>query len=614
MGRTDVEEVVSLPYPIDSPARVFTVGKELIILFTIKQSLFNLRSLDGGKSWSQPAQVEYGVKSLPDPKGSLFHPQSFNDPNSLIRLANFQSRSKLSDVYAITEYEGRFVLVEAVQSVLKVGMLTTGEKGVYYEFIGKTKLVDGDKITSLDIASEGERLVAILVQDNELYAARLTLNLTSRAPYYYNLDRFNIYAIYTYSRESYYDNPDDGGDPDGGWGERDTYYGGYRSAPVNQPGNIFLSTSSWVRNEVKEMLFGEPAIETKTGVFILVNTPSHRRIITRPRANGVPLSSHMAMSLAPIHEFLHTTHSGAHFNDHDYHVTWGSNISYDRHLAEGASHNWQHWFVFDGTAPSPQISVTDAFRDDPIASQPYSGDPSVVGYVNALDHFIPGLWEVTGDRRTCDYWNDDTCQSQYSTLLHCGMNSLYFKGDDLCPGCSEEIVRHLVEATGDHFDIDEYQHAEGAYLEFPIRNRAGCTNWGVADEDLDLNGLVEVNGVAIPSSEFETYSARGVRVGEDSINYTRVDLSPYLRDGVAATIAFNPRNRFDPATRLWISGIQLVNGRGARYPMHPIGDDVIHRLSSKSYDSECEYQYWNLSSNDTGDDALTVAFIPHVHP
>jgi hypothetical protein len=430
-------------------------------------------------------------------------------------------------------------------------------------------------------------------------------NIINRAPFFYNKDLFNVWVVNTFSKDSGFDSSDTVDD-------KDTIFNGHRI-----PGTTMVSTERDGIRHAKRIITGEPYTRNFYG-FALFNAEEGETVAIPPwDTHGVPLSIHRINSLPSIHEYIHTNSGGFAMGDHDRHNQSGKNVnkSFDSILDEMGAHNWQHWFVFEGPAKSRLIEVTDDYRTGLIewvnsgedkyryhtTHFAYSEDPDSPHYVDALSLFNVGLWES----ELTDV-EDLNSSKQYSALRACAMNSMLHHAQIFCPVCSEIIVKTLQKAAGIvdedagiFFDVAAFQRAPGVYLEFQARNKKIC---GAEDFPPAINpeNLVEVNGHTIATSDISSYESEDWAVHLIS----RIDITPWVTPGTPATVIFKQRSPEDEETRIWLPGVQIVNERGARYPVQPVGEALIQRLHEK-HAPECDYEYWDLSEGD-----LTLTFQP----
>jgi hypothetical protein len=449
-------------------------------------------------------------------------------------------------------------------------------------------------------------------RDKFLEAAKLmTANIVNRAPFFYNQDLFNVWAVSTFSKDSGFDSSPTVDD-------KDTIFGAY------QQNAITFSTKQNGIIHARRVVTGNPNKPHFYG-FMFFNVPEDQRVYICPCENvGVPMPYYRNNSQVPIHEYCHTRDFGGGFSlgDHDYHnqIALNANKSFDSNLTPTGQHAWQHWFVFVGPAASRLIQLTDAYRQGLInwiangnsgatywiENFPYSDDPNSPHYVDALSLFNVGLWES----ELSDV-PDLRLNQQYTALRACAMNSLTRHVQIFCPVCSEIIVKHLQtvagivnESAGRPFDAIAFQGAPGAFLEFQFKNYILTPNGPQSPPALNLENLVIVNGHTVPVGNIFTY---------ESDDYTlhligRVDLNQWVTPGVPATVVFRNPSPPSQETRIWIPSIQILNSKGARYPMQPMGEALIARLHQK-HAPQYDYEFWDLSEGD-----LTITFTPNTIP
>lgn len=435
-------------------------------------------------------------------------------------------------------------------------------------------------------------------------------NITNRAPFNYNRDLFNIWVVNTFSKDSGFDSSDT-------LNVKDTIFDGYRGS-----GNIVLTKQDGIAH-ARRVITGQSSAPDFYG-FVIFNPPAGETVaLPTSDAHGIPMPPDRTNSLVPVHEYLHT-HAGAGgfaLGDHERRNQPSNNVnkSFDGILTAAGSHAWQHWFVFDGPAPSRLVELSPAYRDGLVAwiaagndkwnyhwsHFPYSEDPASPYYVSALSLFNVSLWES----ELSDV-EDFAADQQFTALRACSMNSLLHHAQLFCPICSEVIVKHLQTAAGivddiagQPFDVVEFQGASGAFLEFQLKNLQVC---GEVDFPPSLNvvNLIEVNGQALPTTAISVYESADYALH----HIGRVNIGPWIAPGLPATVVFRERPTTDGETHLWLPGIQIVNAKGARYPMQPVGQPLIDRLNQK-HAPECDYEYWDLSEG-----ALTVTFTPNPTP
>jgi len=455
-----------------------------------------------------------------------------------------------------------------------------------------------DQVANIFIVGEG---FTYADRDQFMRAAEvLTLNIESRAPFRFHPERYNVWAVADYSKQRYYDHAD--------FGERDTLFNARNTA------GLIVSPRVWASAYFDRLLhsynfIGTPPRTHDSG-FIIINTTPDKEIAITPNDPGVPLSPFRVNDSVPIHEWMHTNQSGFGLGDHDLHDSSGKddNKSFDSRFSPSTSppHAWQEWFTFGGLAPSRRIEVTSAYRSAPDTQPPFSSSPSSASYVSARDHLNMGLWESVDSFN----WDFNGTARQYQPLLGCLMNSRHFHGEELCPICSEIVVSALMEDQEQTYSRASHRSASGAFLELYARNPAGCGT-GSAAADLNLEGLVQVNSTVLPATAFEVPERHGMRIGgiSDPQVVARVNLTPYVAAGVRATVTFRVRTSTDPERRLYVPGVQILNGRGARYSVEPASSTVATALANKAFDTNCAYQYWNLST--PGDGQLALSFVPN---
>ncbi|MBZ5497654.1 MAG: M64 family metallopeptidase [Acidobacteriia bacterium] len=453
----------------------------------------------------------------------------------------------------------------------------------------------------------------VIVTEGFTYAERdrayamcqeMMVNVMNRAPFFYNKDLFNFWAVITYSKDS-------------GWSDPtatpplETIFGSTRVSNQLVPG-ILPMPHAWL------LLTGNRTVAHYYG-WALFNGV----VATRPYDDaGASLCEAHLHSIPGIHEYLHTVTGGFNLGDHDLHDNRFKiiNKTFDGTFSSTGAHAWQDWFVF-GTTPtaSRKIPVTDAYRTGLLAwvnagntpgsyaGFPYSTDPTSPSYVDALSLFQVGLWESELPDIA-----DLAADPMFTALRACLMNSQDHHSHALCPICSRVIVEHLHTVAGMPFVLRDYQNTPKAFLEFQSRNQRACGT-STRPDALDLNGLVVVNGHPIAASEFMTYQADTLEL----VYVSRMDLTPWVTVGTPATIEFKRRSLGE--TRIWIPGIQVLNGRGARYSTQPVdiilpsGESLVTRLHDKHPTSRsvlnalgCDYEYWDLAEGD-----FALRFMPH---
>jgi hypothetical protein len=436
-------------------------------------------------------------------------------------------------------------------------------------------------------------------------ARAMTDTIRNTAPFFYNQDLFNVWVVNAFSRQSGFDSSPTVDD-------RDTILNGYR-----HDGNIITTKRDGIMH-ARRLITGAQSAANFYG-FVFFNAPAHDVAISPSDMSGVPLSYERANSLVPLHEYLHT-HMGAGgfaLGDHDYRNQPFNTVnkSFDRSFSATGSHAWQHWFVFSGSAPSRLIEVTDAYRSGLISWSnsgqdirnyhtthfAYSEDPGSEHYVDALSLFNVGLWES----ELSDV-PDLRASPLYSALRACGMNSLLHHARILCPICSEKIIEHLQmaagivdESAGHPFDVMGFRKASGSYLEFQGRNDKVC-NDATFPPPIGLDGLVMVNGHTFAPGDISCHAV------EYNAFYQvcRVNITNWVTPGVQSTVVFKGSSAPAGDARIWLPGIQLVNGKGARYPVQPQGTALVQKLHEK-HTPECDYEYWDVRQGD-----LTLTFVP----
>ena len=450
------------------------------------------------------------------------------------------------------------------------------------------------------------------VEKDQFWQAARTMadNITNRAPFFYNKDLFNVWIVNTFSKDSGFDSSEIDDD-------KDTLFDGYRGT-----GTSVVTRHDGIAHACR-VITGESSAPNFYGFVFINPLPGEIVYIAPWDARGVPMPFDRANSLVPIHEYLHT-HGGAGgftLGDHDRHSQPSNyiNKSLDGTLIATGDHAWQHWFVFSGPAASRLVELSPNYRNglatwiadgnDPFSYHlshfPYSDDPTSPHYVSALSLFNVGLWES----ELSDV-SDLNADRQFTALRACGMNSLLHHAPLFCPICSEVIVRYLQTAAGivdedanQPFDVTAFQTAPGAFLEFQLKNRKVC-------DDIDypppfnLENLIAVNGQTVPTTAISVYEFE-----HNALNLIgRVDIEPWVAPGLPAIVVFQERPATNGETRLWLASVQFVNGKGARYPMQPVGQPLIDRLNQK-HAPECDYEYWDLADGD-----LTLTFSPNMVP
>jgi hypothetical protein len=84
-----------------------------------------------------------------------------------------------------------------------------------------------------------------------------------------------------------------------------------------------------------------------------------------------------------------------------------------------------------------------------------------------------------------------------------------------------------------------------------------------------------------------------------------VDLTALVSPGAQATVVFNQQPILAGETHLWLPGLQILNRKGARYPVQPAGAALVDRLRQK-YAPQCDYEFWDLAEGD-----FTIIFTPN---
>jgi hypothetical protein len=451
----------------------------------------------------------------------------------------------------------------------------------------------------------------VLTADGFTYAERdhlyaiyqdMTANIVNRAPFVFNQDLYNVWGILTFSKDSGWNDPT-------ATPPRETMFGSSEAGniPTSQHDPMKHATLLLTGKSYPPHYYGWTFFNGVCGI--------------RPVDNyGVWMCELRLHSLPSIHEYMHTYTGGFDFGDHELRANHLKivNKSFDKTFSPTGNHAWQDWFVFSGTAPSRFIPVTDQFRAGVLAwvtagntprsyqGFPYSTDPTSPSYVDALSLFQVGLWE--SDMADVADLNADPL---YTALRSCHMQSQIHQGTQFCPICSRVIVEYLSSIAGVPFTIGGFQNAPGAYLEFQSRNQTYCDG-SVASAPFSLDNLVAVNGHDLSASDFFVYQS-----DDTSLRFVaRANLTPWVTAGSPATIVFKQRSAGE--TRLWIPSIQVLNGKGARLPLHPAqttlpsGKTLVARLhemhpatQSEAYFG-CGYEFWQLSEGD-----LTLTCVPH---
>jgi hypothetical protein len=426
-------------------------------------------------------------------------------------------------------------------------------------------------------------------------AREMTANIINRAPFYYHKDLFNVWVINAFSKDSGFDVSDTADN-------KNTIFDGYRL------GTVMVSTRHDGIKHARRVITGDPGTRNFYG-FMFINAEETETVAIIPwDTHGVPMPYYRANSMVPIHEYMHTSVGGFSLGDHERRnqsSRHGINKSFDRTFSETGSHDWQHWFVFGGPAESRLIEVTDEYRNGLInwvangndkyayhrSNFAYSEDPTSNHYIDALSLFSVGLWES----ELTDV-EDLSATPQYTALRACFMNSLLHHAQIFCPICSEIIVKHLQtvsgivnENAGHPFDSIAFKEENGAYLEFQLKNRKVCDDENFPPS-IDIEDFIVINENTVGTDEISIYES------EDYALHLigRIDLSTWIYPDSPDTITFKKRPSTDSETHLWIPGIQIVNKNGARYPMYPVGEELITRLH-QNHAPQCDYEYWDLS-------------------
>lgn len=126
-----------------------------------------------------------------------------------------------------------------------------------------------------------------------------------------------------------------------------------------------------------------------------------------------------------------------------------------------------------------------------------------------------------------------------------------------------------------------------------------CSESG-AQPPLNLSGLLTVNGYPVPTASILTYASEDYYV----YGLARVNLEPFVNSGTPATVVFRQQPAAAKETHLWLPGLQILNGKGARYPVQPDGPTLLDRLHQK-HAPQCDYEYWDLAEGD-----LRITFTP----
>lgn len=427
----------------------------------------------------------------------------------------------------------------------------------------------------------------------------LTNNLLSRAPFSLNKHLLNVFAVSSYSKESYYDDND--------WGDRDTIFDAWRDGDATMVAVRKDAMAHAIRVVHDRTAFGTPPPLPTTNYGVTIyNSPPGKLVAIAPwDVSGVPVDPEHTHAEVIVHEFMHT-HQGAfalgdheRFNQPSNYV----NKSFDGRMSPTADppHAWQEWFTFASPAMSRLIPVTDAFR----ANQnlpPYSSDPASASFVSALDYLNPGLWE--GWRFV------DVNTRQYAPHHTCMMNTNAPRTETFCPICSERIASVLTTQAGGSFSRAAFRGAAGSYLDFPLQSMSGCGHEQTSDASFNLTDLIRVRSgsgtwTTIPASAIEKYDVGG-NTDRAYSDMGRVNLAPWLTPGQTATVAFQPRLSSDPGRFVYLPSVQVVNSKGARYSMQPADTAITNALLSKVYAVSCSHMHWDLAANGE----LRLTFMP----
>ena len=427
----------------------------------------------------------------------------------------------------------------------------------------------------------------------------LANNLLSRAPFYFNKNSINVWAVAGYSKQPYYD--------DNTWGSRDTLFDGARDGTTN-----IVSSGRDPMNHAVRMLHDRTfpntgGLPTRNYGVTIYNSPPGKFVGILPwDTSGVPVAPDRVHSAVVIHEFSHTHNGGFTVGDHElYNQSDNVNKSFDGRVSATASppHAWQEWFNFASPAVSRLIPVTEAFRADS-SQPPYSPNPASPSFVSALDYLNPGLWES---------WRAGaTATTRQYTMLHaCMMNTNAPRSEVYCPICSERIASVLETNAGRTFTRAAFRGAQGAYLEFPLQVMSACGNEVATPANLNLSGLIRVRSgsgawVTVPPSAIEVNDFGGIN-DASSADMGRVNLGSWVTPGQVATVAFQTRSSGDPARFVYLPSVQVVNSKGARYPIEPADSTIASALQQKVYDVNCGHTHWDLAANGE----LRLSFTPH---
>jgi hypothetical protein len=419
-------------------------------------------------------------------------------------------------------------------------------------------------------------------------AQTLATNLLSRAPFYFNKNLFNIFAVSAYSKQSNYDDND--------WGSRNTIFDASRDGDTNIVSADRDPIDHAIRMIHDRTALSNPPLPTRNYGVTIYNSPPGKFIGILPWDTiGVPVGPDRTHSAVVIHEFMHTSNGGFGVGDHEiYNQGQNVNKSFDGRMSATASppHAWQDWFTFTSPAVSRLIPVTAAFRADP-NQPPYSSDPASPSFVSALDYLNSGLWES---------WRaSGGSPLQYAMHHACMMNTNAPRTETFCPICSERVVSVLTTQAGGTFSRATLRAAAGAYLEFPLQTMSGCGNENATAINLNLTGLIRVRSgtgawTTVPVSAIETYDVGG-QSDTSTADMGRVNLAPWITAGQVITVAFQPRTSSDPARFLYLPSIQVVNSKGARYSMQPTDTAIRNALTQKVYNVNCGHMHWDLAAN-----------------
>lgn len=441
---------------------------------------------------------------------------------------------------------------------------------------------------------------------NRLYemCKEMTANIVERAPFFYNQDLFNVWIVITYSRDA-------GLSSSATDIAKDTIFGGYLIPP-----NTRVTRHDGMKH-ARLVIAGDPSAANFYGWVFFTESGG----ILPSDFSGVAICEADTRSEVAIHEFMHTYAGAGGFalGDHERRNQAGQNVnkSFDRSLDPAGTHAWQSWFVFDGPSSSRLVEVTEAYRNGllawvaagndpyPYSAAPYSDDPTSPHYVDARSLFQVGLVES----HLPDV-PDLSASPLYRPLRCCFMNSLLEQSATFCPICSQAILQHLSTIAGVPFSATGFQGAPGTYLEFQINNDP-CVGTEPALA-FDLNDLVRIGNHVLSPADFAVYQATSARESIPALYHARADLGQWVAAGSMATLTFQRRSTGQ--VQLWIPGIQVVNGKGARCSLQPAdvtlqsGERLLDRLHAKHYSGvwdNCAYQYWDLSEGD-----LTLTFTP----